>query len=115
MRRMPTTSTLPCTQTLSADHWQVRAVTRTRYRTSAWPGFALVPSLLYRATRNRPKERTVAERANEGMLAAYGIEGCGCSECVGKVVSARPFPDNLMYPFIVCETCGNKRCPHAAH
>ncbi len=47
------------------------------------------------------------------MKAAYGIEGCGCFECVDKVISARPFPENLFFPFIVCETCGNKRCPHA--
>lgn len=47
------------------------------------------------------------------MVSAYGIEGCGCYECVDRVISVRPFPDNLMYPFIVCATCGNKRCPKA--
>lgn len=52
-------------------------------------------------------------RDNEGLLAAYGIKGCGCWACVEEVVSKRPFPDNLRYPFVVCETCGNKRCPHA--
>lgn len=52
-------------------------------------------------------------RENNSMLAAYGINGCGCWECVERIVSARPFPRNLEYPFVVCETCGNKRCPHA--
>ena len=47
------------------------------------------------------------------MLTAYGIKGCGCWACVSKIISARPFPENLAYPFIVCETCGNKRCPKA--
>lgn len=45
---------------------------------------------------------------------AYNIEGCMCEKCVTAVISKRPFPDNLMYPFIVCSTCGNKRCPKAA-
>lgn len=47
------------------------------------------------------------------MLVAYGIHGCGCYRCVAEVISARPFPENLSYPFIVCATCGNKRCPRA--
>lgn len=50
---------------------------------------------------------------NDMMLAAYGISECGCYECVDKVISARPWPENLYYPFIVCATCGNKRCPQA--
>jgi len=52
-------------------------------------------------------------RDNEGMLGAHGITGCGCWTCVEAIVSKRPWPDNLMFPFIVCDTCGNKRCPHA--
>lgn len=55
----------------------------------------------------------MSEQANGGMLAAYGIEDCGCWECVENVISARPSPENMMYPFIVCATCGNKRCPKA--
>lgn len=53
--------------------------------------------------------------ANVSLLAAYGIWKCGCWTCVDEVVSARPFPDNLSFPFIVCATCGNKRCPRAEH
>jgi len=49
----------------------------------------------------------------EEMKAAYGIEGCGCYQCVSAVISQRPFPENMFFPFIVCETCGNKRCPRA--
>ena len=45
---------------------------------------------------------------------AYNLDGCFCGRCVTEVISARPFPENLMYPMIVCETCGNKRCPRAA-
>lgn len=52
--------------------------------------------------------------ANAGMLDAYGINGCGCGQCVAEVISARPFPQNLMYPFIICAQCGNKRCPKAS-
>lgn len=55
----------------------------------------------------------MSKRDNESMLVAFGIDSCGCWECVSRIVSARPFPENLAYPFIVCDTCGNKRCPHA--
>lgn len=67
--------------------------------------------------KGRAKERREWVRDNENMLNAYGIEAknCGCWTCVDEVVSARPFPENLMYPFIVCATCGNKRCPRAEH
>ena len=56
---------------------------------------------------------TVAEQANREMLDGYGITGCGCYRCVHEVISAKPFPDNLCYPFVICGTCGNKRCPRA--
>ena len=40
--------------------------------------------------------------------------GCGtCFTCIERVVSAKPFPHNLEYPFIVCAECWNKRCPKA--
>ena len=52
--------------------------------------------------------------ANAGMLDAYGIDGCGCWRCVDEVVRKRPSPYNLMYPFIICSSCGNKRCPKAS-
>lgn len=50
-----------------------------------------------------------------GAVEAFGLEDadCGCSTCVGEVLAARPFPQNLQWPFIVCPTCGNKRCPKA--
>lgn len=40
---------------------------------------------------------------------------CGCSTCVGVVLAEKPFPESLYHPFIVCPTCGNKRCPKATH
>lgn len=40
---------------------------------------------------------------------------CGCAACVATALSAKPFPDNLFAPFIVCPDCGNKRCPRATH
>ena len=49
----------------------------------------------------------------DAARSAYNIEGCMCEKCVGEEISKRPFPDNLMYPFIVCPDCGNKRCPKA--
>lgn len=54
-------------------------------------------------------------RANDVLLTVYGIEGCGCQHCVHAVVSKRPWPHCLEYPFIACESCGNKRCPKATH
>lgn len=40
--------------------------------------------------------------------------GCeSCYECIAPIVEARPWPDNLMFPFIVCAECGNKRCAKA--
>jgi len=56
----------------------------------------------------------MSDQVNAGMLAAYGIEGCGCYSCVSAVIEKRPFPENMMYPFIVCADCGNKRCPKAS-
>ena len=53
-------------------------------------------------------------RPNEGMLSAYGIAGCGCGRCVHEVISKRAWPDSIMYPFIVCAECGNKRCPKSS-
>lgn len=55
-------------------------------------------------------------RDNDGMLSAFGITAahCGCAKCVGEVLEARPFPQNMMWPFIVCALCGNKRCPKAS-
>lgn len=44
-----------------------------------------------------------------------GPTECGCETCVREVLSAKPFPENLMRPFIVCPECGNKRCPRATH
>lgn len=49
------------------------------------------------------------------VRAAFGIGGCTCFDCVDAIISKRPFPENLEYPFIVCETCGNKRCPKATN
>lgn len=53
-------------------------------------------------------------RPNDGMLNAYGITGCGCGRCVHDVISKREGAEALMYPFIVCADCGNKRCPKAS-
>lgn len=41
------------------------------------------------------------------------INECGCRACWRKRVAADP--DREPYPsaFIVCDKCGNKRCPHA--
>ena len=44
--------------------------------------------------------------------------GCQCYSCtkawVEKYPSDHPFDPRMMRMFL-CETCGNKRCPHAAH
>lgn len=40
--------------------------------------------------------------------------GCGCWTCVSEVVKAKPtFREQMSMPFIVCDLCGNKRCPKA--
>lgn len=40
--------------------------------------------------------------------------GCGCWTCVGNVIKQQPLPSQrLPMPFIVCDLCGNKRCPKA--
>lgn len=47
---------------------------------------------------------------------------CGCFECVKARVAAKPMPAHEMifgiidprtHRYFLCETCGNKRCPHA--
>lgn len=42
---------------------------------------------------------------------------CGCITCdTDDRAFVRKTTGELVFPFmIVCETCGNKRCPHAAH
>jgi hypothetical protein len=47
---------------------------------------------------------------------------CPCYRCVQAEVAANPLPPELSTPGVdsrlhrmfLCETCGNKRCPHAA-
>ena len=51
----------------------------------------------------------------DGMREAHGIEGCGCFTCVDEVISKRESPYDMMYPMVVCEECGNKRCPKATY
>lgn len=64
-----------------------------------------------KATRNEPTASIFP--GIEGDRSVWGE--CGCAHCVGEVLAAKPFPANLSYPFIVCPTCGNKRCPKATH
>lgn len=45
------------------------------------------------------------------MLDSLGYTGCPCRECIGDAKVGR-FSIVTMV-FIVCSTCGNKRCPHA--
>lgn len=42
-------------------------------------------------------------------------EACGCSACDEAWRRTQPFIVQLVRQMIVCELCGNKRCPHAAH
>lgn len=49
----------------------------------------------------------------EDRVGQYG--GCGCWTCVTEHMSKLPIPDRYCMPFIVCPTCGNKRCPKATH
>lgn len=52
----------------------------------------------------------------EGDRSQWATEnGCGCHTCVSEALAKKPFPDSLMFPFIVCPDCGNKRCPKATH
>lgn len=42
------------------------------------------------------------------------VAGCdSCAQCIEVIMSTKPWPESMMWPFIVCATCGNKRCPHA--
>lgn len=52
-----------------------------------------------------------------GAAEAFGLEGatCGCWTCISELKAKQPFPQSLSFPFIVCPTCGNKRCPKATH
>lgn len=42
---------------------------------------------------------------------------CECHKCWSErralVEHELPFHEKISRPFIVCDTCGNKRCPHA--
>lgn len=42
-------------------------------------------------------------------------KACGCYTCVDAALSLLPFPESICFPFIVCPSCGNKRCPKATH
>lgn len=63
-----------------------------------------------------------------GQYLIFHTEGsvCGCRECsrrVGEVIAtadptadyASKIANNPVNRMIVCEKCGNKRCPHATH
>lgn len=52
-----------------------------------------------------------------GAADAFGLSGltCGCWTCVAEHKATQPFPQSLSFPFIVCDLCGNKRCPRATH
>lgn len=44
----------------------------------------------------------------------HPVDTCrGCWKCVELELSLKPYPDNIQWPFIVCHSCGNKRCPRA--
>lgn len=53
--------------------------------------------------------------AAEEARAAFELEGCPCFRCTAEQISKRPVAERLIYPMVVCDTCGNKRCPHAEH
>jgi hypothetical protein len=57
--------------------------------------------------------REAAERMHARMLAENG--GCPCGTCYGARMSTLPWPDRISRLMVVCEHCGNKRCPHATH
>lgn len=52
-----------------------------------------------------------------GAAEAFGLEhlDCGCWTCVSEEVSSREGAARFSMPFIVCDLCGNKRCPRATH
>lgn len=52
-----------------------------------------------------------------GAREAFGLEEvtCGCWTCISEIKAKQPLPYRLSFPFIVCPTCGNKRCPKATH
>lgn len=61
--------------------------------------------------------RRMHEAASEVVVPVEDValpEDCGdCWTCIRARVSVSPFP--LSMPFVVCVTCGNKRCPKATH
>ncbi len=40
---------------------------------------------------------------------------CGCYQCISREIEDKPFPHNTVQFMVLCESCGNKRCPHAEH
>jgi hypothetical protein len=49
------------------------------------------------------------------MPGAY--TGCPCRACIAAYEDAHPpavWIESMSNRFIVCPTCGNKRCPHAS-
>jgi hypothetical protein len=51
--------------------------------------------------------------ANTIRHCGIDIMRCWCYNCLNKVYEdSRPFPMTA-YTFIVCPTCGNKRCPRS--
>ena len=69
--------------------------------------------LLLEARATHREELEVTLRGGYLMLFTKGRK-CGCAECLEKIEEVLK---DLTYMFgfgmIVCETCGNKRCPHA--
>lgn len=52
-----------------------------------------------------------------GAVSAFGLDGieCGCWTCVCYMKSQQVDECRFSLPFIVCDLCGNKRCPRASH
>jgi len=42
---------------------------------------------------------------------AFNGDGCPCWTCLAEAAGEGA----MFLPMIVCEHCGNKRCPHATH
>lgn len=72
--------------------------------------------------RREPGPKLLAKLGYEREIVYRRVEPCDCYACSVAAAKAdpvslagHPFGHPLLARMILCETCGNKRCPHAAN
>lgn len=113
-------------QTLDALRADLKARFAVRGQPTAWAAKHNVTDenlLSVLSGRREPGPKLLARLGYERQVIYRRTAPCPCRHCTTREVAMRPTPphemifgtiDPRMHRYFLCETCGNKRCPHAA-